>query len=183
MPFSGVVLCGGASRRMGRDKALIEVDGCAMATRVADSLWEAGATEVLAIGGDAAALSALGLVVRADDEPGGGPLPATLTALRAASEPMVMVASCDLLHPDPTSIRSVVEALQARPDAQGAVPLVAAHRQWTHAAWWRSSLPLLETAHRYGARSLHRAAADLALVEVRLSSASVADANHPSDLG
>ena len=36
VPFSGAVLCGGSSRRMGRDKATLLVDGVPMAGRVAD---------------------------------------------------------------------------------------------------------------------------------------------------
>ena len=69
---------------MGRDKALLLVEGVPMAQRVAEALRAAGATEVLAIGGDAPALTALGLHLRPDDRPGDGPLPATITALGAA---------------------------------------------------------------------------------------------------
>ncbi|MGH9187147.1 MAG: NTP transferase domain-containing protein, partial [Acidimicrobiales bacterium] len=41
--WSGAVLCGGASRRMGRDKALLVVDGSALAVNVAEALRTAGA--------------------------------------------------------------------------------------------------------------------------------------------
>ncbi|HJR26495.1 MAG TPA: NTP transferase domain-containing protein, partial [Acidimicrobiales bacterium] len=44
-PFTGVVLCGGRSTRMGRDKALLELHGVPMARRVADALTAAGAAE------------------------------------------------------------------------------------------------------------------------------------------
>ena len=71
--FAGAVLTGGRSSRMGRDKATLPVDGVPMAARVADALRRAGAEPVLAVGGDQAALEALGLTWVADRHPGEGP--------------------------------------------------------------------------------------------------------------
>ena len=182
--FSGAVLCGGTSRRMGRDKATLEVDGTAMAVRVAAALREAGAADVLAIGGDATALEALGLHVVPDDEPSEGPFPATLTALRHAEAEVVVVLSCDLLAPDPETIRSLVERLRGAPaEVAGAVPLVDAEPQWTHAAWRRDALGRLASARRRGVRSLRTAAAEVAVLLVDdLPAAATADADEPRDL-
>jgi molybdenum cofactor guanylyltransferase len=80
-PFTGAVLCGGASRRMGRDKAFIPVGGRTLVRRVADALEAAGATPVVAVGGDLAALRAEGLTAVPDDAPGAGPLAGIVTAL------------------------------------------------------------------------------------------------------
>jgi molybdopterin-guanine dinucleotide biosynthesis protein A len=49
-PVAGAVLVGGASRRMGRTKALIDVDGSPMVMRVATALGTAGCTPVRLIG-------------------------------------------------------------------------------------------------------------------------------------
>ena len=184
MAFCGAVLCGGASRRMGRDKALLPVDGVAMAVRVAEVLALAGAADVVAIGGDADGLTKLGLRVVPDDEPGDGPFPATLTALRVATAPVVMVVSCDLLAPDAASMRATVAALEASPESVvGAVPLVEGHHQWTHAAWRVSGLPALEAARSAGVGSLKRAAAHLSLVEVgELAPGGLRDADTAADL-
>ena len=182
--FSGAVLCGGASRRMGRDKATLVVDGQAMAVRVADALRQAGAVDVVAIGGDAAALEALGLRVLPDDEPGEGPFPATLTALRQAGAGVVVVLSCDLVAPRPEAIATLVDQLQgAGPAAMVAVPLVAGVHQWTHAAWRREAIDALLAARQAGVGSLRRAATGLAVHEVLdLDATDVADADDPLDL-
>jgi len=169
---------------MGRDKATLEVGGRAMAARVADALRAAGAYEVMAIGGDAGTLGALGMAVVADDEPGEGPFPATLTALRHASTEVVVVLSCDLLAPNPAAIESLVTRLRAAaPDIVAAVPVIDGHHQWTHVAWRRAALAALEASRRAGAGSLRRACADLSLEPVTdLLAADLADADEPRDL-
>lgn len=168
---------------MGADKALLEVDGEPMALRVAGALRAAGATSVVAIGGAARPLARLGLVVHPDDEPGAGPFPATIQALRTAREPVVFVASCDLVAPSADAVRATVARLLAAPDALLAVPLSGGHRQWTHAAWRVTALPRLEAALRAGTRSLVRAGAALPLVEVEgLDPGALADADTPADL-
>jgi len=182
-PFTGVVLCGGASTRMGRDKALLPIGGVAMARRVADALAEAGAEEVLAVGGDGDALLRLGLDPRPDGWPGDGPLPATLTALAAARCDVVLVASCDLVAPDPAAMAAVVGALAAEPDALVAVPFRDGHHHWTHAAWRRAAQDELRAAWDGGARSLKRAAADLPRAEpTGIPATALADADRPEDL-
>jgi molybdopterin-guanine dinucleotide biosynthesis protein A len=168
---------------MGRDKALLPVDGRPMALRVADALRTAGATEVLAIGGDAGALGALGLDVRPDGWPGDGPLPATITALTEARESAVLVVSCDLVHPDATAMAATVAALVEHPGAVGAVPVADGHRQWTHAAWRADAARALVAAYERGDRSLRRAGADLLVYELHgLDRDALADADAPGDL-
>lgn len=182
--FSGVVLCGGESRRMGQDKATLVVDGLPMAARVAAALRAAGATEVWALGGSPEPLASAGLRAVPDDRPGEGPFPATITALRHAEEPVAVVLSCDLLAPSAAAIRTVLAALAAAPpEVLAAVPVVDGHHQWTHAAWRARAHPVLEAAHAAGARSLKRGAATLPMVEVHgLDPAAVADADTPADL-
>jgi len=182
--FAGAVLCGGASRRMGSDKALVEVAGRAMAARVADALASAGARPVCAVGGDAAGLAAVGLDVVPDLDPGAGPLGGIVTALGALPGDVVFVASCDLLDPSPAAIASTVAALVDAPVAAAAVPVVGGRRQWTHAAWRVGARAPLRAAFAAGERAVHAAVAAGALpvVEVDLPRAAVADADTPADL-
>jgi molybdopterin-guanine dinucleotide biosynthesis protein A/rhodanese-related sulfurtransferase len=181
--FDGVVLCGGESRRMGQDKALLELDGVPMARRVADALLAAGAASVTLQGGDAGALVPLGLPVVADEHPHEGPFPAVVQAVDQAGAPLVVVSGCDLVRPSPEAFRTVVAALAAVPRADGAGPVVEGREQWGHAARRRSSAPALRAALAAGHRSLRWAAAALRLVRVEgLAAADLADADDPSQL-
>lgn len=187
MTFAGAVLCGGASRRMGCDKALVEVDGRALALRVADALRRAGADPVTAVGGDLPALAALGLAGVPDEAPGEGPLTGVLTALRGAAgagAPIVFVAACDLVTPDPAAVSATVAALDADPDGDVAVPVAGGRRQWMHAAWRAGAAAPLAGAFEAGERAVHAAVAAGALrvVDVAVAPAAVADADTPADL-
>src|SRR5205823_7736929 len=102
---------GGGSRRMGRDKALLRVDGEAMAVRTAHALHDAGAVEVACVGGDLPALRVLGLVAFDDEHPDAGPLGGVLTALAWTAEPITVVTPCDLLVPSPQVFGDLVDAL------------------------------------------------------------------------
>ena len=187
LPFTGAVLCGGGSRRMGRDKALVVVDGRALAVRVADTLRAAGAAGVVAVGGDAAALAALGLAVVPDDEPGAGPLAGIVTALRHRPGPgdgVMFVAACDLVTPSPAAVRATVAALGAEPGRDLTVPVAGGRRQWMHAAWRHRAGAPLAAALAAGERAVHAAvaAAGLRVVELAVPAAAVADADTPGDL-
>jgi molybdopterin-guanine dinucleotide biosynthesis protein A len=96
MNFSAVILAGGRSRRMGRDKAWLEVDGQPLLARALAVLREAGPREVFissrADRGDAA----LGCPVLLDREPDLGPLGGIERALQAAASPLVLVLAVDL---------------------------------------------------------------------------------------
>lgn len=161
---------------MGRDKALVELDGVAMVLHVAAALRAAGASEVFAVGGDAAALGALGLRVVADRFPGEGPLGAIITALRSAGIEDVVTAPCDMPWITASHVGGVVDALRNEID-------VAHSEQHLFAAWRASALPELEAAFAGGERAPKRALAALRTVVVRLPAGQwSADVDAPSDL-
>jgi molybdopterin-guanine dinucleotide biosynthesis protein A len=173
----GAVLCGGASRRMETDKAMIEVDGIAMARRVADALAGAGCSPVMAIGGNRAALNHIGLDLVADEFPGEGPLGGILTALAVGAP--VAVAACDLPELASPTVAALVAALGdhdvaiARSDR--AEPLCA--------VWAGSSAAILRTRFLAGERAVHRAIAGLDIAWVPVSLSELRNVNTPGDLG
>jgi molybdopterin-guanine dinucleotide biosynthesis protein A len=168
---------------MGRDKALIRLDGSPMAVRVADALVRAGATSVVAVGGDRPALEAVGLTVWPDERPAAGPLAATITALAASTAEITLVVSCDLVAPSPAAMAATVQALADHPGAVAAVPVAEGRRQWTHTAWRDRARRTLVDAWERGDRSLREAGADLLVFEVTgLDPVGLADADEPGDL-
>ncbi|QGG95335.1 molybdenum cofactor guanylyltransferase [Actinomarinicola tropica] len=183
VPFSGAVLTGGASRRMGRDKALIDLDGRPLAGRVVGALHEAGATRVICVGGDLDALRRAGLEAVADIHPGDGPLAGVLTALGTPGvEELVAVLATDLLQPDPVAVRRCVDA--AVDDVDLVVPVAAGRVQWLHGVWRRSTAgPHVRRAFADGERAVHRAVQGLRVVELDgLAAAATVDADRPEDL-
>jgi molybdopterin-guanine dinucleotide biosynthesis protein A len=92
--IAGFILAGGASSRMGRDKALLELDGVPLVVRTARLVTSvAGSATVI---GDSAAYRSLGLRTIADDWPGAGPLGGIATALRSSRALWSLVVACDL---------------------------------------------------------------------------------------
>jgi len=181
--FTGVVLAGGASARMGTDKALIEVDGQALVARAADALSGAGASTVLVIGGDREAFRGLGLDARPDDHPGEGPLGGILTALRLAADDIIMVLACDMPAIDAESVTAVVSALAGAPRALVAAPLVGQRRQFLTAAYRQRAMAPLEAAYAAGERAPRRAVAGLEVVQVTgLDGHRLGDVDRPGDL-
>lgn len=167
---------------MGADKALLEVGGVALARRAHDTLQAAGAERVIAVGGDAAGLGALGLTVVADREPGAGPLGGVLTGLASTSAGVVVVLACDQPAVTPALVRRLVTVL----DEQGAavaVPLVGGVRQVLCAALDRSVADGLAAAFAAGERSLTRALHAVEVADVAgIDGALVADLDDPDDL-
>jgi len=92
--WSGVVLAGGRSSRMGRDKALMEIDGRSLLDRALDKL-DAHCSELLVIG-EPEKYGHVGPFVIADEWPGKGPLGGIATAMRYASNDRLLVIACDM---------------------------------------------------------------------------------------
>jgi molybdopterin-guanine dinucleotide biosynthesis protein A len=166
---------------MGADKALLDVNGRPLAVRVAEALRAAGATHVVAVGGDLDGLRAMGLDAVPDQHPGEGPLGGILTALAVATEDVVMVLACDLPGADATAIGAVVDALD---DADVAAPRHDGRQELLHAAYHRRAQPALAAAFAEGERAVHRACRGLDVVSVEgLAGTALADADTPEELG
>jgi molybdopterin-guanine dinucleotide biosynthesis protein A len=186
VPFGGVVLTGGLSTRMGTDKAfLVPGDGGpVLAERARRALADAGARQILAVGGDRVRLRDLGFTTVPDRIPGRGPLGGLISGLQAASQDLVVVLSCDLPAIDGATVTELVRCLARRPDAAAALPtfdgrcqvLVGAYRR-------RVAAPVLEAAFGDGERSIRRALGPLVIAPVAtVRRAPLIDVDRPEDL-
>jgi molybdopterin-guanine dinucleotide biosynthesis protein A len=175
-PLLGAVLCGGASRRMGVDKATLAIDGVAMARRVADALLLAGCSPVLAIGGDSTGLSRLGLDHIDDEFPGEGPLGGILTALSHGSPAVVL--ACDLPNITAATITTLVDAV----DGHDAAIAYSDRAEPLCAVWSPSAAALLGARFDAGERALHRAIDGLDIAWVTGGRAELRNVNTPADL-
>lgn len=136
---SGAVLAGGLSRRMGRDKRRIEVEGVPLLRRAVDAARSVcrEAVVVTAPGRPVPAELACGVPVVEDLRADAGPLAGIEAALATARHDLVLVLAGD--HPDasPTVLAALIRTLAATPSADavalgtpaGPQPLVAAYRR------------------------------------------------------
>ncbi len=113
----GLVLAGGKSRRMGRDKTRLEIDGRTLLERAVTLLREV-AGEVHVSGADPSDLGCDAPWLP-DDVPGLGPLGGILTALGRLGGPVLAMA-CDLPRMRADILRDLLRARDSRPDGVAA---------------------------------------------------------------
>ncbi len=105
------IQAGGQSSRMGRDKALVELDGKALIEHVLERV-QGLADEVLITTNNPQALEHLGVSLVGDRVPGAGALHGLETALLAAEGEAVLLLACDA----PFTSRPLLEHLAASKD-------------------------------------------------------------------
>ena len=88
-----IVLTGGGSRRMGRDKATLDVAGTSLLDR---TIADVPAGIPVVVAGPPAPVARRGVVFVQEDPPGGGPVAGIDAALAAVSAPVVVVLATDL---------------------------------------------------------------------------------------
>ncbi|MDR7423315.1 MAG: molybdenum cofactor guanylyltransferase [Armatimonadota bacterium] len=169
--LTGIVLAGGRSRRMGADKAFLDVGGRPIIRRVLDAL-AASCAYVLVVAKDPAAYAGLGVRVVTDLVPDQAPLFGLCAGLRAARSPWVFAAACDLPFLAPDAVR----ALAARAAGWDAV-VPRANGRWhpLHAVYARAAAETLERQVAAGERGLWRAIVGLRVREVGEDELAAAD--------
>jgi molybdenum cofactor guanylyltransferase len=142
--LSAVVLCGGASRRMGRDKALLPLEGMPLIARVTARVGQAAEPVVLAPGMPGR-FAHLGLQEVEDDPRGIGPLGGLIGGLEASPHVLMAAVAVDLPFASP-EVLSLLARLRRGEDA--VVPVTASGTHPLHAIYAKTALPRLRTAAR-----------------------------------
>lgn len=143
----GFVLAGGASRRMGRDKALLEIGGEPLFLRAAN-LLKAHVDPVVLLGAPDQYASA-GFLTLPDRSPGRGPLAALLDGLEYSAQPWNVFLACDL----PLLRGEFIELLlqrAARGEFDAIVPRTSDGWQPLCAAYRRTCTPKIHDALKNG---------------------------------
>lgn len=143
--ITGAVLAGGQSRRMGRDKATLALDGEPLVARVVRGLRLA-LKDVIVIG--PASLRALrpGALVIPDIRPGLGPVGGLLTALESAQTPWIFLAACDMPFIEQALVQRIVGLALASRDVDAVAFRSPGGLEPLCAAYHRDLLPLVADA-------------------------------------
>ena len=181
-PFTVAMLAGGASRRMGQTKATLRIGGQELGDRVLVAALLAGASEVLAVGGDCVPLQEQGWRYVADLWPGAGPLGGIISALMVAGNELVVVLACDLPDVDDEILQYLVGECATHPSAMAVVPDRDGRPEVLHAVWRRGALAVLRGLFDDGERSPTAALARLEVFHVSVAEPSLRDLDTPEDL-
>jgi molybdenum cofactor guanylyltransferase len=147
--LSAAVLAGGRSRRMGQDKALLDIEGRALIEYVLDVTNEV-ADETLIIASERPEYESFGVRVVPDKYPQSGSLGGIYTALTESSNDRCLVLACDMpfvnaellkfmAEHDP-SYDVLVPALSAERSSQGGAETL----ETLHAIYSKSCLSAIE---------------------------------------
>jgi molybdenum cofactor guanylyltransferase len=162
MGVTGVVLCGGAGTRMGRDKALIEIRGRPLIRLVAECLSECAAPVLLASGSQYR-FGHLPFEEIADAAPGAGPISGLVAALSVSPHDLLVAAAVDMPFVSAEVFRLLIDR---HTDEDAVVPVTREGPQPLHALYHRSALPHLADALSRGRNRLRDALAALKVREV-----------------
>ena len=184
--FTGAVLAGGKSQRMGTDKAFIEVEGTWLITSALKAL--SGASQRLIVGGSdprlGKAASAADAQHVADRWPGEGPLGAVATALGLAHHPVTVILPCDLPAISGEYVAALVQAVREAPPA--AAPSAAVftdeRRHYLPLAVDTCAAALATRLFESGQRAVASLLDEAAAIDVPAPPLAVADIDSPDDL-
>ncbi len=162
---SCVILAGGESRRMGTNKALVEIKGKALVERVLERVGPLFEEVMISAHGDEG-YSYPGTKILKDTLEGRGPAVGVSAALQAASNDWVFIVACDQPLVSAALIRKLA-ALAVNGTSDAVVPRAGGRVQTMCALYKKTCLAPLEERVKRGRRGLVRFLEDTPALEVR----------------
>lgn len=148
--FSGVILAGGKSRRMGRDKGQLMLQGETLTARAVRTL-SALTEDVILVTNTPEQFKGLSARLTGDVIPGGGALSGIHAGLTAAYHEWSLVVACDMPFLNLDLLRYM--ASLARGASAAVVPRWQGELETLHTLYSRQCLPAIEPIlHRGGGR-------------------------------
>ena len=180
--LSGIMLAGGQSRRMGRDKAELLVGGVPVWKRVLAALRGAGVCELLAVGGPPERFADGGARHVPDNPPGFGVVGGIATGLEAMRGGAGAVLGCDMPFLTGAMLRRLAARVAGGLD--GAAAETAAGLEPLCAVYRRSAAPAFRAMAAEGDFAVRGIAQRVRLARVRFSGGDarrLLNMNAPSD--
>jgi len=134
---TGIILCGGKSRRFGMNKALVSLNGKTIIEKVSEVMTSVFHKTVL-IANDPKKYAALNLPIYQDIIKGIGPIGGIFTALETISDPAGFIVACDMPFLNPALIRYMISR---KHDFNAVVPRMGWKIESLHALYDRACLP------------------------------------------
>ncbi len=182
MDLGGFVLAGGRSSRMGRDKALLVLEGEAMAQRAAGVLGSFLQAPVALVGAPAR-YAHLGLPVVEDRFPGDGPLAGIEAALSSTyTRDWNLIVACDMPHLRVDILRGLAAEADAHPEALCIMAVSSRGAEPLCAVWRREFGPVARAALAAGRRKVRDVVAEVQVAHFQINEDSaLTNVNTPAD--
>ncbi len=138
--ISTIIQAGGQSRRMGRDKALIDYHGRPILAHVVDTLRQLS-DDVLVVSNRSDVYGSFGARVVPDYDPPSGPLGGLAAGLAATRYDLAVVVACDMPFLNLELFRYLIERAA---DFDAVVPLTGDQYEPLHAVYRRTCLAAIQ---------------------------------------
>lgn len=179
MRASGFVLAGGASKRMGRDKAFLPYRGIPLVEHVAGIVRAAVGN--VALVGDPERLGRLGFAVYADQAPSCGPASGIYTALRVSETDWNLVVACDMPGASAKIFADLLQRAETSDQDCVAASVDGAMPEPLCAAYHRRCLPLFVQAIEQGRVKMRELIGEIGATLVLVDPAALVNINTPEE--
>lgn len=179
MQASGFVLAGGASKRMGRPKALLPYQGSTLVEFVAGRVREAVGS--VALIGDPLEFGHLGLAVFGDTIPGCGPAGGILTALQATATDWNLIVACDMPGISTAALRDLLQHTEGARTSCVAAAALGGQPEPLCAVYHRRCAPAIAQAIRDKHLKMRDLIGEVGVTTVALAPAVLINVNTPSE--